>query len=494
MDWECCGCRRLGDWARCRSLPMGDCRNRLCPNCGVETGPAGDFKSLKVCSDSCVQRTWEFYTEQFDLKRPEPDALLLALKQHFGFTSFREPQREIIETILAKQSLLAVLPTGRGKSLCYQLPAVLSDGVTFVVSPLLALMQDQINALLAKGIPCAKISSDQTGEQNAQIYAILRTMPRKLKLVFVAPETFVGPIIRELLEMIAEHISLFAIDEAHCISTWGADFRPHYQQLSFLTEEFPEIPILALTATATKKIKNDIFVKLGLPVGSRVVTASFNRPEIHYSVEHKAPNPMAQVAKIIQRYPEGTALIVYCWRRVDCEELAKYLSETHKIHALPYHAGLGNVLRQDTLFRWKSGEVSVICATIAFGMGIDNQSVRAVIHSTMPTSVENFFQESGRAGRDGQTAHSIVLYTKASVKALFSVFSKPKDPTNPVEVELAEHRVKLLKQMQAYCETRACRREFLLKHFDDPNASNLCNKTCDNCRKNTLDKYVIARQ
>ena len=412
---------------------------------------------------------------------------LATLKTVFGHDNFREPQLEVVNSILKGNDTLVLLPTGRGKSLCYQLPAVMSDGVAIVISPLIALMQDQVAALRAKGINCAMLSSANTGIENHRTVQYLFEEGCDCRLLYVSPERLATGHFREVLSELAKlkRISFFAVDEAHCISQWGHDFRPTYTEISYLKEAFPEIPMLALTATATDRVKADMIDQLKFN-DFRFFFGTFNRPEISYEVR-RVKYRDDSIAELIKEYPFGTNVIIYCLSRANCEELASKLQEKN-LPARAYHAGLPTAERNATLEQWQSGQFSIVCATVAFGMGIDKANVRLVIHRSMPKTVEGFYQESGRAGRDGLPAQSVLFYDRDDLGILNFFIEKIKNPKH------REHQEKALQDIIEYCKLRTCRRVYLLKYFGEPATSAICNNTCDQCNPKVHHRPVIVHE
>jgi len=399
-----------------------------------------------------------------------------ALRNVFGHQEFREPQLEVVNSILKGNDTLTLLPTGRGKSLCYQLPAVMcEDKTAIVISPLIALMQDQIAALRAKGIGCGMMSSINSAAEIYQTRQDLFGSENRCRLLYLSPERLATDNFRSLLaELIAlKRVSFFAIDEAHCISQWGHDFRTTYTQLGYLKQEFPDVPILALTATATDRVKGDIVDQLRFE-NFRFFFGTFNRPEISYEVRQSSDRDLA-IARLIEEYPKGTKVIVYCLSRANCEALAVYLQD-RRLSAKAYHAGLPNKERNATLLEWQASQFNIVCATIAFGMGIDKADVRLVIHRSLSKSVEGFYQESGRGGRDGLPARSVLFYHRDDLGLLRFFIEKVKNPLH------RENQEKALEDMVAYCKLRTCRRVYLLKHFGEASTPALCNGTCDKCK------------
>ena len=388
---------------------------------------------------------------------------LIALKQFFGYSTFRPHQEEIIAATMQGQDVLAVLPTGAGKSLCFQLPAVLSPGLTLVVSPLIALMKDQVDSLTALGIRAAALHSGLEEEAKNLTRTSLRG--NELKLLYVAPERIVQPGFLSWLSH--SQVSRIVVDEAHCISEWGHDFRPEYGQLGILREHFPKVPVLAVTATAIPRVRADIMDKLKM-LSPHVVVASFNRPNLTYRVEDKK-TPLQQVLTLLKDHEDEPG-IVYCLSRDGTERLSEQLSE-HGVNAAPYHAGLPSEIRSRTQEKFLRDEIQVICATVAFGMGVNKPNVRFVVHHDLPKNVESYYQETGRAGRDGLPSECLLLYSAgdcAKISRFLDAISEP---------EVRRQAVRQLRQMTDYAEVGQCRRKMLLGYFGEDFPST----NCDNC-------------
>ncbi|MGI9463254.1 MAG: DNA helicase RecQ [Aestuariivirgaceae bacterium] len=387
------------------------------------------------------------------------------LKDVFGFDDFRPGQKDVVETILAGRNVLAVMPTGSGKSLCYQVPALVRGGVAIVVSPLVALMQDQVAGLKLTGVAAATINSSQDYQTNADIWR--SAVSGELKLLYVSPERLMKPDMLAALEQLP--ISLFAIDEAHCISQWGAAFRPEYEMLSQLSALFPKVSIAAFTASADEVTRHDIAEKL-FGGGGDVFVHGFDRPNIQLKVAAKN-NWKAQLLEFVNQH-RGENGIVYCLSRKKTEQTAALLNENgHK--ALAYHAGMGARDRQDNQNRFMSETGLIIVATIAFGMGVDKADVRFVFHTDLPGSIEAYYQEFGRAGRDGAPAEACMLYGLDDLR-MRRVFIE--DEGGDEARKRREH--KRLDALIAYCESPACRRVALLDYFGE--ASGPCGN-CDVC-------------
>ena len=406
-----------------------------------------------------------------------------ALKHFFGYDSFRPGQKKIIQAALNNQDLLTIMPTGGGKSLCFQLPALLRKGVTIVVSPLIALMQDQVDALKDNGIGATFLNSTlDYAERRSRQIAILQD---QIKLLYVAPERLLNERFSEYLELIAQNVGIaaIAIDEAHCVSEWGHDFRPEYRQLKILRQRYPKIPIQALTATATKRVRSDIIQQLSLR-SPDIHIASFDRINIHYEVEQKERNVYHKLLRQIRS--ESGSGIVYCLSRRSVEEVAAKLKHDG-VEALPYHAGLSDKQRSENQTSFLRDDVQVIVATIAFGMGINKPDVRFVFHYDLPRSLENFYQESGRAGRDGEPSKSILFFSFADLKKIdFLIKQKP----DQNEQRIAHQQ---LRQVVDYAEGTDCRRTIILRYFGERYKGN-CGK-CDNClNPKPIEDWTIEAQ
>jgi ATP-dependent DNA helicase RecQ len=396
------------------------------------------------------------------------DTLAYLLKQVFGYDRFRPLQREIMETALADRDCLAVLPTGAGKSLCFQLPALArpGPGLVIVVSPLIALMKDQVDQLAAAGVAATFLNSTiDVGEIKRRYRGLYAG---DYKLLYVAPE-------RLTLDHFAERLKdwpvrLLAVDEAHCISEWGHDFRPEYQQLAKLREQLPTVPTMALTATATPRVRADIIKHLALR-DPAVFVASFNRPNLTYRVEPK-DHPLQQLLAFLKQRPKDAG-IVYCASRKQAESVAESLVD-RKIAARPYHAGLDAAVRSQNQEAFLRDEARVVCATIAFGMGINKPNVRFVVHYDLPKNVEGYYQETGRAGRDGLPADCLLLYSAGDIAKQKHFIDEITD-----EAEKARAR-RQLRQMLDYAETTRCRRGELLRYFGENCDDGDCGG-CDNC-------------
>jgi ATP-dependent DNA helicase RecQ len=412
---------------------------------------------------------------------PTATDLLPTLKSAFGYDSFRPLQEEIISDSLAGRDVFALLPTGGGKSLCFQLPALLREGLTIVVSPLIALMKDQVDALTASGIPATFLNSTlDSAESKARFRGLHQN---EYRLLYVAPERLMLSGFLEVLK--GWNIAQFAIDEAHCVSEWGHDFRPEYRQLAKLRGHFPGVPVMALTATATDRVRVDIVEHLRLR-DPHCYVASFNRPNLTYRVLPKA-KPYDQALQFIRSRARECG-IVYCASRKATESVAERLS-ADGIRAKPYHAGLDAEVRARHQERFLRDEIHVICATIAFGMGINKPNVRYVIHYDLPKNVEGYYQETGRGGRDGLPSECLLLYSSGdAVKQTAFIEEK----TDPQEQRIAREQ---LQQMVHYAEISSCRRASLLAYFSEDYPEENCG-SCDNCLapRETFDGTLAAQK
>jgi len=414
------------------------------------------------------------------LKSGSPNLLPL-LKQYFGFASFRPLQAEIIQDSLAGKDVFALLPTGGGKSLCFQLPALARDGLTVVVSPLIALMKDQVDALQASGIAATFLNSSLNAEESRKRLRGLHN--GEYRLLYVAPERLM--LSGFLADLQRWNVQLIAIDEAHCISEWGHDFRPEYRQISQLRKHFPKVPFMALTATATGRVREDIVTHLQLRE-PKCYVASFNRPNLTYRVVPKNKSYDQLVDFLRGRRKESG--IVYCLSRKGAESVAEKLSRDG-IRARPYHAGLTPKERSEHQELFLRDDVRVICATIAFGMGINKPNVRFVVHYDLPKNIEGYYQETGRAGRDGLPSECVLLFSAGdAVKQTTFIDEKP----NPQEREIAR---KQLQQMVHYAEGANCRRVELLAYFGEEFSADSCG-ACDNCLspRETFDGTLAAQK
>ena len=380
---------------------------------------------------------------------------LSLLKKYFGFENFRPLQEEIINAVIDKKDCLVLMPTGGGKSLCYQIPALLSEGITVVISPLIALMKDQVDALRLNGVSAAFLNSSL--DKSEQDSLMVEMKENKIKLIYIAPERLSSGLTTFISFLKTLNVSLFAIDEAHCISHWGHDFRPDYLLLSILKEKFPDVPIIALTATADKLTRGDIIEKLNLKK-PQLFISSFNRSNIRYIIEEKDDH-YNKILEFVNSHIDESG-IIYCLSRNNTEELAEKLVD-NGCHAAAYHAGLSPDVRNKRQEQFKRDEIKIIVATIAFGMGIDKSNVRYVIHSNVPKNIEGYYQETGRAGRDGLPSHALLFYSISDILKLKSFVSVDGNP------EQTKIMLKKLNQMADFCSSYSCRREFLLNYFDE---------------------------
>lgn len=404
------------------------------------------------------------------------------LRHTFGYSDFRPPQDRIISHLIDGGDAIVLMPTGGGKSLCYQIPAIVREGTGIIISPLIALMQDQVNSLRQYGVRAAFLNSALTPEEAHQVEGQL--LREELDLLYVAPERLLTPRMLDLL--MQSRIALFAIDEAHCVSHWGHDFRPEYIQLSQLHERFPETPRIALTATADKPTHKEIVQRLALQQAGEFI-AGFDRPNIRYQISENDGNAKQRLLRFIRQEHPDESGIVYCLSRKRVNEIAAWLQE-NGIDALPYHAGLDNRSRQHHQTRFLRDEGVVIVATIAFGMGIDKPDVRFVAHLNLPKSIEAYYQETGRAGRDGQAANAWMIYGLQDVITLRQMQASSDADETHKRVE--RHK---LDAMLAFCEITTCRRQTLLAYFDD-HLEHPCGN-CDTCLQppETWDATVASQ-
>ncbi|MBC5991844.1 DNA helicase RecQ [Pontibacter cellulosilyticus] len=404
-----------------------------------------------------------------------------ALKLYFGYEQFRPMQEQIIEGVLQGKDVVVLMPTGGGKSVCYQVPAVVLPGLCVVVSPLIALMKDQVEALLANGIPAAYINSSQTAEQQYQIEN--QCLDGKLKLLYVSPEKLLSPGFFAFLKRIK--ISLFAIDEAHCISAWGHDFRPEYTQLKVLKQQFQSTPVIALTATADKLTQKDIQEQLYLR-NPQTYVASFDRPNINLMVK-PGRDRFKKITEFLDRHHNQPG-IIYCLSRKGVESLASKL-KANGYSTTYYHAGMSPNQRAKAQEDFLRDNVQIVCATIAFGMGIDKSNVRWVIHYNLPKNIEGYYQEIGRAGRDGAKSDALLFYSFADVMNMRNMLTESQSHEAQTELQLVK-----LERMQQFAEASACRRRILLQYFGETMKKDCGN--CDICRNppQRFDGTLLAQK
>lgn len=404
------------------------------------------------------------------------------LKEKFGYPSFRNQQEAIINTVMSKQDAMVLMPTGGGKSLCFQIPALALPGTALVISPLIALMKDQVDALRVNGIEAAFLNSSQNSDQQSQVFRKLEN--KTLKLLYLAPERLIGKDNRFLDFLKGIDISLIAVDEAHCISQWGHDFRPEYRMLAELKTRFPKVPVIGLTATADNLTKDDIISKLNL-TDAKVFISSFNRANIFYKVTPKK-NSYNKLLDFLDHHKEDAG-IIYTLSRASTEDLAGRLT-SEGYSAKPYHAGLNRDVKELHQEQFLKDEVQIIVATIAFGMGIDKSNVRFVVHMDLPKNIESYYQETGRAGRDGLESEALLMYSYADVMKLQSF----------VEVEGNSQQSQIMLQklngMAEFGDLRTCRRKYLLNYFGEE-APDECGK-CDVCLtdEKKFDGTIIAQK
>ncbi len=399
------------------------------------------------------------------------------LKDIFGHEDFRSFQEEVVDSILNKQDVLTILPTGGGKSLCYQLPALLMDGVTVVISPLIALMQDQIKALNDLNIKASMISSLQTNDENNRTLQAL--LNKELKFIYVAPERFTSNDFVGVLQRV--DINYFVIDEAHCVSAWGHEFRAEYRNLDRLKQYFPNTTIAAFTATATKKVEADISSSLRLE-NPKHFRAKTKRDNLDIKVEPRISNGKKQILNFLKSH-KGLCGIIYTFTRKEAESIAKFLSDEN-YSAKAYHAGLSSEIKNEVFDDFVYEKIDIVVATIAFGMGIDKSNIRFVIHTSLPKTLENYYQEIGRAGRDGEMSYTYLLYSKADeVKRKIQI-------EEAIDNEYKQTGLDKLEFMYRYCVSNNCRHKIIASYFEDE--IDECKTICDNCTKGEVEQVDVS--
>ena len=402
------------------------------------------------------------------------------LQNSFGFSSFRALQQESIEAIIAKKDVLTILPTGGGKSLCYQLPALFFENqLTIVISPLIALINDQVFNLNANNIEAEKLTSELNGDEVRAVYR--KIYNNEISLLYVSPERANMDSFKKLVSEIS--VSFFVVDEAHCVSEWGHEFRPDYRRLNFLKEEFPHIPIAAFTATATTKVANDIISSLRLNNPVRL-KGSFFRNNLILNVQKRVGNGKRELVSFLQNYKNESG-IIYTFTRKESEEIARFL-QTKNIHALAYHAGMPTQKRKEVQNLFIRDEAKVIVATIAFGMGIDKSNVRFVVHMDLPKSIEGYYQEIGRAGRDGVVSECLLLYSMGDV-------IKKSELMNSIEdIKYRNFAKNKIEELYNYANSNQCRHQAITGYFEEK--LDECEKLCDNCKKGEIEEVDITKE
>ncbi|KEH37599.1 ATP-dependent DNA helicase Q-like 3 isoform X2 [Medicago truncatula] len=418
------------------------------------------------------------------------ESLVKVLRWHFGYPDFRGLQLEAIQAVLSGRDCFCLMPTGGGKSMCYQIPALAKEGIVLVVCPLIALMENQVMALKEKGIAAEFLSSTKTAKAKDKIHEDLGSGKPSTRLLYVTPELIATPGFMSKLTKIHSRglLSLIAIDEAHCISSWGHDFRPTYRKLSTLRSHLPDVPILALTATAVPKVQKDVVESLHMQ-NALILKTSFNRPNIYYEVRYKdlLDDSYSDLSDRLKSMGDVCA-IIYCLERSMCDDLSAHLSQ-RGISCAAYHAGLNNKMRTSVLHDWISSKTKVVVATVAFGMGIDRKDVRIVCHFNIPKSMEAFYQESGRAGRDQLPSTSLLYYgvdDRRRMEFILRNSGNKKSQSSSSQEESTRMSLTAFNQMVEYCEGSGCRRKIILESFGEQVTTSLCGKTCDSCRHPNL--------
>ncbi len=426
---------------------------------------------LNICHFDIFLLVYRFSRYTFSMNKLE------TLKHYFGHDSFRPLQEEVVDAILAKEDVLMILPTGGGKSLCYQLPTLLMDGITVVISPLLALMHDQVVALQENAISAAMLSSMQTLEESQKIEEQLRA--GEIKLLYVAPERLTNAYFLNLLHQLP--INFFVIDEAHCVSEWGHEFRENYRRLSLLKEQFAATPIAAFTATATKAVEQDIATNLGL-VNPKRVRGSLFRDNLTIHAKHRIKDGRQQLLEFLKLHTDEAG-IIYTLSRKSTENIASFL-QAKGIAAKAYHAGLPTEEKNATYADFVADRVQIVVATIAFGMGIDKSNIRFVVHMSLPKTLENFYQEIGRAGRDGMESETLLLFSAQDiVQQKMFIEDLPQTPYK-------QHAFEKLERMVRFANSENCRHQSLAAYFDD--RIEACGSKCDNCMAPESEKVDIT--
>jgi ATP-dependent DNA helicase RecQ len=448
-------CSTCDDHNKCRLKEAGF--YEICPKFGA-------FQKHNEKMPDCAEKPVDLIRKNLSL--PDTRIDFKTLSKYFGYSKFRPLQNEIILDVLNKKDVLVLMPTGGGKSLCYQYPSLLSDGMTIVVSPLISLMKNQVDSLKSNGIYAEYINSSLNYDEVRRIKSALQQ--NKIKLLYIAPERLTISSFLAFLKGLK--VNLFAIDEAHCISEWGHDFRPEYRQLRLIRESFPDIPIIALTATATPKVQEDIITQLNLREGKKYI-ASFNRKNLVYTIRPKE-DTLLQLVQFLKNRPKESG-IIYCQSRKTVDSLTEKLQRAG-YRVLPYHAGLSQNIRSQNQEKFIKDDVEILVATIAFGMGIDKPNIRFVIHYDLPKNLEAYYQETGRAGRDGLKSDCILFYSYGDRQKIEYFINQMADDR---ERQIASNK---LRDMINFCESNICRRKVLLGYFGEELEEDNCGG-CDNC-------------